>query len=317
MKWMQIRACFHAPHGPEAEELICACFYEAGVTGVVLEDADPAKTPSPDPGGTLSAGAVIGYLPCTSTGERGEAALEEALGALSRQRPEIEIRFSRSLVDEEDWAESWKRFFWPERVGESIVIKPTWREYAAAGGEVVIEIDPGMAFGTGTHPTSVLCLKMLERHLRRGQSLLDVGTGSGVLLVAGALLGAGRGLGIDNDPVAVTVAAQNLAQNRINQTRFGVAAGHLSQPVKGSFDVVVANILADVIVALSADLTRVVRPGGLFIGSGIVASAELAVCAGLEAVGLRIVERHADQEWVCLVAQVPLAVSTRRQGDFR
>jgi len=107
------------------------------------------------------------------------------------------------------------------------------------------------------------------------------------------------------------------AQYVIAVTRFDVAAGHLSQPVKGSFDVVVANILADVIVALSADLTRVVRPGGLFIGSGIVASAELAVCAGLEAVGLRIIERHADQEWVCLVAQVPLAVSTRRQGDFR
>jgi ribosomal protein L11 methyltransferase len=144
---------------------------------------------------------------------------------------------------------------------------------------------------------------MLERHLRRGNWLLDVGTGSGVLLVAGALLGAARGLGIDNDPLAVMVAAQNLAQNGTNSARFGVAAGNLVQPVAGRFDVVVANILAEVIVALSGDLRRVMRSGGLFIGSGIITSAEPEVCLSLEAAGLNVVERQCDQEWVCLVAK--------------
>jgi ribosomal protein L11 methyltransferase len=120
-------------------------------------------------------------------------------------------------IDEQDWAEAWKAYFWPEKITDLIVVKPSWREYPAEPQEIVLEIDPGMAFGTGTHPTTSLCIRMIQTHLKPGDAFLDVGTGSGILMIAAAKLGAGTVCGVDNDEVAVTVAEKNLLANHIDR----------------------------------------------------------------------------------------------------
>ena len=171
---------------------------------------------------------------------------------------------------DEDWAHAWKAFFYPERVGRHIVVKPTWRDYTPQPGDKVLEIDPGMAFDTGTHPTTSLCIGLMEKHLRPGGSFLDVGTGSGILMAAAAKLEAGRGLGIDNDPLAVEIAGNNLRLNGADPEKFTVATGDLVSVVTGSYDLVAANILSEVIVRLLDDLPEKTTPGGIVITSGII-----------------------------------------------
>jgi len=161
-------------------------------------------------------------------------------------------------------------FFYPERVGRHIVVKPTWRDYTPQPGDKVLEIDPGMAFDTGTHPTTSLCIGLMEKHLRPGRSFLDVGTGSGILMAAAAKLDAGRGLGIDNDPLAVEIAGNNLRLNGADPEKFTVATGDLVSVVTGSYDLVAANILSEVIVRLLDDLPEKTTPGGIVITSGII-----------------------------------------------
>jgi len=169
--------------------------------------------------------------------------------------------------------------------------------------EIIVEIDPGMAFGTGTHPTTALCIRMLEKQLLTGQRILDVGTGSGILLITAAKLGAGSGIGIDNDRVATTVVSSNLAQNHLDPARFSVVAGNLIDTVTGQFDLVIANILTDVILGLIPSLHRVVKPRGLFICSGIIEAYEKKVNKKLQASGFQQVEKLSQDDWVCIAAR--------------
>jgi len=183
------------------------------------------------------------------------------------------------------------------------VVKPTWREYAAEPGQLIIEIDPGMAFGTGTHPTTALCVQLLEKHLQAGRTVLDVGTGSGILLIAAAKLGAGHLTGTDLDPMAVEVARKNLLQNRISPSAFELICGHLAEDIHRSFDVVVANILADVIIDLMEQGVPMTRPGGLFICSGIIEAYHARVAAKMAACGFDIVDVLKEGDWVALVGR--------------
>jgi ribosomal protein L11 methyltransferase len=213
------------------------------------------------------------------------------------------------LLQEEDWANNWKIHFKPSRIGKRIIIKPTWEDFNAAEDDVIIELDPGMAFGTGTHPTSRLCLETLERiftfdaPLRNAEitgppDLLDVGTGSGILAIAAAKLGAGRVIAIDIDPKAINVAILNIELNRTGE--IVIAATTPLKEVSGSFDVVVANILAEDLVRMAKDLVSKLRTGGFLVLSGILTEKEGFVIKGFADFPLDHVDTTREEEWSCI-----------------
>jgi ribosomal protein L11 methyltransferase len=303
MEWIEAKVDFDADTTVAAEELIADVFFSFGVKGVVVDDPSMEVPPGADvlveDDVRPSVNAVSGYFPAATFDQDQRQRFERALKALTRQLTMRQRIFYRSL-DEEDWAESWKAFFWPEKVSARIVVKPTWRDYHPTGDELVLEIDPGMAFGTGTHPTTSLSMQLLEKHLRPDDRLLDVGTGSGILLVAASLLGAAEVHGIDNDPVAVNVAQQNLVLNAMPADRCRAWAGDLVGGVTGHYDVVVANILAPVILGLLPDISGVLAPEGRFICSGILESQQDDVVAKAQTLGFKLIEAVAREEWVAL-----------------
>lgn len=239
---------------------------------------------------------VSGYLPVDDRLENTLLTLKAALADLPAVSPDITVRF----VAEEDWANAWKQYFKPQRVGQRIVVKPTWEEYLPEPGDLILQIDPGMAFGTGLHATTRLCLRALEAHVKPNALVADVGTGSGILAVGAALLGAARVIAVDNDPLAVRVAQENVA---VNQVQEQVQVSEADTPPQGIYDIVVANILADVILGMAPSLTAALRDGGLLIASGIIERRADDVRAGLARAGLRIDETLAEGEWVAVLAR--------------
>ena len=207
-------------------------------------------------------------------------------------------------VKEEDWAEVWKRFYKPFRAGKTLVVKPTWEQYEAQEGDRIIEIDPGMAFGSGTHETTSMCLEFLEDYLTPGARVIDVGTGSGILAIGAALLGAREVLAIDIDPVAVRVAKENVAHNNLEKV-VSCVQGNLLEQRAERCDLCVANIIADVICGFAAPLKEHIAPGGLFVCSGIIREREQDVLEALRQAGYALVEERGKGEWVAMIARRP------------
>jgi ribosomal protein L11 methyltransferase len=305
MKWVEMRVVFEAAAPGQVEELIADAFLSAGLSGVLIED--PRQTPKEGwgPGaGPSRHHAVVGYLPLDERLQRRQKTLQASLARLAEEIA-FRYRVQRATVDEEDWSESWKTYFQPLRVTDRVVIKPTWRSFDPGPGDVVLELDPGMAFGTGSHATTAMCIQLLERYLFPGATLLDVGTGSGILLVAGGKLGAGRMVGIDHDPVAAAIARKNLRLNGIGPDRCGMVVGNLTAAVRGEFDVILANILAEVILPLLDGLQTLLAPGGTLVCSGIIESKMLPVQEKLTTQGFRILSVARQEEWVALAARRP------------
>jgi ribosomal protein L11 methyltransferase len=218
------------------------------------------------------------------------------------------------MVHEADWAEAWKAHFPVLRIGRRIVVKPTWRRHRREPDDVVVALDPGMAFGTGLHPTTRLCLAALEqvadRELIAGARVLDVGCGSGILAIAAARLGAASVIGVDTDPIAVEATGANAARNRLARR---IAAREGSLPTgEPPFDVVLANLIAGVLVALARELAAEVRPGGTLVASGIYVDRETEVRDAFTAVGLQVGDRSAEGDWVALEAVRVAAAATGR-----
>ncbi|REE93071.1 [LSU ribosomal protein L11P]-lysine N-methyltransferase [Paenibacillus taihuensis] len=223
-----------------------------------------------------------------------------------------EYSIARAMVDEEDWANAWKTYFKPIRVSERLTIKPTWEEYTPSPEERIIELDPGMAFGTGTHPTTALCLRTLETVIKGDEEVIDVGTGSGILAIGAMLLGARRVLALDLDPISVTSATENTRLNNLQDDiqvylsdLLGVLNSDQKLNVTVPVDVVVANILAEIILLFIDDVYAALKPGGTYIASGIWKNKEEAVEEGLQAAGFTIVDRQRDQDWIAFVAKKP------------
>lgn len=305
MKWIETKVIFEAANPDLATDLISDIFYEFGLQGVVVET--PGMNPPEGWGEDAPPGptnhAVIGYFADNDSAAEKMAILERSLNDLAI-RQEISSRIILRTLDEEDWAESWKAHFWPTKVGERIVIKPTWREYTAGPGEVVIEIDPGMAFGTGGHATTRLCIGMVEDYMEPGRELLDVGTGSGILMIAGAKMGAAFVQGVDIDDVAVSVSRKNLMLNGVPETAFQVETGSLTSGIDRRFDVVVANILTGVILELLPSIPHVLKPGGLLITSGIIAENRKKVVAALAERHFHVLEVREKHGWIGIAARL-------------
>lgn len=204
-------------------------------------------------------------------------------------------------LPEEDWQSGWKQYYKPIHV-ERLVVVPLWEDYTPAAGETVMKIDPGMAFGTGAHETTRLCLKALTKADLAGKTLLDVGCGSGILSIGGVLLGAESAFGCDIDQLAVEVAKRNAALNGLEE-RTQYAAGDLLSVVEGKYPIVVANIVADVILTLLKDLASVLLPQGIFIASGIIDDRKEEVLAGIEKAGLTVLSVEEERGWVAITAQ--------------
>jgi ribosomal protein L11 methyltransferase len=290
MKWAAIRATC----SPESEEPVAACFIDAGCDGVHIESARSSAG---------SACAITGYLPVDDRLEGALARLQESLAALRDFGIDPgDGRLTTRPIQDEEWAEAWKRFFHPLRVGRSLVIKPSWEAFTPRPGDRVIELDPGMAFGTGAHPTTQLCLALLEERVAPGDRVLDLGTGSGILAIAAARLGSARVLALDVDPIAVSAARENAARNGVSE-RVTVQEGSVEAAGSAPYDLIVANILAGVIRDLAPDLARLTRPGGLLLASGIIADRAGEVAAALKAAGFHLEATRADAEWRALVAR--------------
>jgi ribosomal protein L11 methyltransferase len=236
--------------------------------------------------------------------ERAVAEVAAALGHLQvfDLRPIGEV--STRLVDEANWADAWKEHFPVLRVGRRLVIRPTWRRHRASEGDVVLALDPGMAFGTGLHPTTRLCLAALERLADRGgvdgREVLDVGCGSGILAIAAIRLGAASALGLDTDSIAIEATTANARRNRITRS---IRAREGSVPTgEGPFDVVLANLIASLLVRLAPQLSAELAPGGTLLASGIFADREVEVRDAFERAGLRVTDRFVEGDWVVLDA---------------
>lgn len=304
MKWIEAKVVFDAEENPLAGELIANLFFEFDLQGVVEEDPliEPAEHWAEDSMGRAQQHAVIGYFPKDRQAKSRCRALEEKLAGL-KAHSSLLYRISYKELDEEDWAEAWKVFFEPQKIGKKIVVKPTWCEYEADPDDIVLELDPGMAFGTGTHPTTALCIRLIETYLHKGDSVLDIGTGSGILMLAAARLGAGFVCGLDKNEMAVKIAETNLRLNGIGPHKFSVTEGNLVDGIKEKYDLVVANILTQVIYNLLEDIEKILNDRAIFICSGILEKNENLVIARMKTIGFDILDLCEKDQWVAIAGR--------------
>lgn len=205
-------------------------------------------------------------------------------------------------VDEKDWANEWKKYYKPTKVGERFVIKPLWEDYEAKDDEIILHMDPGMAFGTGTHETTRMCLEAIEDYMKKDTRVFDIGTGSGILAIGASKLGAKEVVGVDLDIVAVDSARENVGYNELQNVE--ILHGNLMDVVTGTADIIVANIIAEIILVLIDDVKKMINKDGVFISSGIIREKEEMVTKALMEKGFSVKEVRREGEWVCIVSEV-------------
>ncbi|ATW25352.1 50S ribosomal protein L11 methyltransferase [Candidatus Formimonas warabiya] len=296
----------------EMSESIANLFWELGAGGVVIEDPQAIKQHIDGqhwdawdiPQELLDAENIElkGYFPI-------DVRLIATMAAFKREAEEIKhlfpggrIEITETEVAAENWATSWKAFYKPEKIGARVVIKPSWEQYQEDQGDVVVEMDPGMAFGTGNHPTTAMCIRALEDHVFPGCRVLDIGTGSGILSVTAVKLGAEKVIAVDHDPVSIDVARENIALNGASD-KVTVLQGDLASDIKERVDLVVANIIADVIIRLIPQAAGLIQQNSIFISSGIIKERLLEVEEELEKHSFYIEKVMEEGEWAAVVAR--------------
>ncbi|MFB1099045.1 50S ribosomal protein L11 methyltransferase [Terribacillus sp. JSM ZJ617] len=310
MKWAEL--CIHTTN--EAIEPISNILHEAGASGVVIQDPEDLvkdhKTTfgeiyALDPKDYPAEGIFVkAYLPLNSFLNESVNEIKAAITNLKEYQIDIGANdVTVSEVDEEDWSTAWKKYYKPVKISEKFTIIPTWEEYTpVASDEVIMELDPGMAFGTGTHPTTVLSVQAIERYITKGDIVIDVGSGSGVLSIAAVLLGAEHVHAFDLDDVAVNSTRVNAELNQATD-RITASANNLLEGVEVEADVIVSNILAEIILKFTDDAYKLIKPGGLFITSGIISQKKGDVKEALIKTGFDIVEVNEMEDWVAIIAK--------------
>jgi len=296
----------------EATEAVAGFLYNCDVEGVSIEDVADVEFKKQNLGFadfinesvlTIEEGAMVkGYFKDSENFMNTLNYIKESvdkLGEFGFDKGEGIVTYHK--VNEDDWVNNWKQYYKPTKVGEHIVVKPTWEDYEEKPGEVVVELDPGMAFGTGTHETTRMCIKALEKKVKKDTTVFDIGTGSGILSIAAAKLGAKHVVGVDLDPVAVESAKKNLEFNKVNNIE--ILYGDLMEVVEGKANIVVANILADIIMFLSEGVAAFIEDEGYFVASGILNTQRDKVTDKLKALDFKVEEVMEDGEWICIIAK--------------
>ncbi|MFZ5646669.1 MAG: 50S ribosomal protein L11 methyltransferase [Bacillota bacterium] len=290
-------------------DAVSGIFDLIGTGGVVIEDpaliydivsrGDRETVAIDIPANPAESPLVKGYLP--ADGNLGER-LEELRDALGKINVEYPGRISINQMEDVNWLERWKEFYHPVRVGRRLLVRPAWENVADPGDLLVIDMDPGMAFGCGTHPTTTMCMRLLEDVVEGGETVLDVGTGSGILAITAARLGAARVLAVDSDGVAVRSAAENVTVNGLNEV-IQVREGNLLEGIEAPADIIVANIVADVILKLLPAACNLLKPGGKLIASGIISHRRGEMIRTLAGAGLVIRTALDEGEWTAFLAE--------------
>lgn len=292
---------------PAAGERVAELLIEAGCGGVVYEDPrlfetakdQPVELQPTVPSGGNRSFRVGGYLPLHDGWQEKIEWLQAEVDKLRAFLPVGSGEITLRKRQEEDWATAWKAYYQPERVGK-FVVTPSWLPPTVESGEILITLDPGMAFGTGNHPTTKLCLELLPELVREGMLVYDVGTGSGILAIAAAKLGA-RVIAVDLDPVATAVAAENITRNQV-QGQVSVRTANLLDGLRDPADLIIANIIADVIIELLPAAATRLKPGGVLLASGIIDQKASQVRAACAAAGFTIRKSQAREDWQAYLA---------------
>lgn len=311
MKWIEVQI----KTTTELEEIVCGIMYDLGVSGLAIEDPNDILAfqqseenwdfIDPELINQDYEGVIIkAYFPES----------DDITDKIELVRENIErnplIETGKSLgqvtvseVNDMDWAENWKKYYKPVRIGDKIVIKPSWEDYEQKDGDIVIELDPGMAFGTGTHETTILCVEALEKYVKKDAIVYDVGCGSGILSIVAAKLGAKKVIGIDIDDLSVKTSKENVKINHVEEI-VEIVKGNLLDNVSGKADIIVSNIIAEIIINMIPNLKDYLIHNGIFIASGIITEKLEKVKEALVNNGFSIVEEKTMNDWAVIIAKL-------------
>lgn len=302
MKWIEIMVITSS----ENEDIVSDTLYEVGATGLAIEDPKDIMELSKDSTDwdfvdpslikiDLDKISIKAYFSESQD-------LDHIIDCVKKKMEGIECEIQFNEVDERDWAESWKQYYKPRRIGEKIVIKPTWESIDEKEGDLVIELDPGMAFGTGTHETTIMCIEALEKFIHDGDKVYDIGCGSGILSIAAAKLGASNVVAVDLDPTCIKVSNENILKNEV-EDRVQAIQGNLLDVVEDKVDIIVSNIIAEIIAVMAVDLRDYLVDDGIFIASGIILEKIKLVEEALIKNGFKLIKTHELGEWACVIAR--------------
>ena len=307
MQLTEVKVIFDADNIELVKNEIINLFYEFGVNGVKIDEPmekNHLDYYKDEKDFIVNDLAITAYFPKNAYSQKRQEMVTNRFSEFFSGREDVIYNISFYDLADEDYIDNWKKYVFTTRISERFVVKPTWREYEKEEGDLVIDLDPGRAFGTGTHPTTYLCIRLMEKYIKEGQKVIDVGTGSGILMVAAEKLGAKEIWGVDIDPDAVEVAQENLDLNGVSRDKTKVLVGNLLNVVENKkFEVVVANILADVILLLLKDISKVIEKDGTLILSGIINDKKNLIIEECKKIGLTIVEVIEDKEWVAMTVK--------------
>jgi ribosomal protein L11 methyltransferase len=298
----------------EASDAVSVILYDEGAIGVLMEDPNDFNTLKKDEKSwdyveeefinRLGEDTKVkGYFNFEEFSEGTLELIEKRIGdlegfGLDKGKGIVTAREIR----DDDWANAWKKYYKPVKIGEKVVIKPTWEKYEAKAEEVTVELDPGMAFGTGTHETTIMCVRLLEKYVKNGSTVFDVGCGSGILGITAAKLNAGKVVCVDVDAVSCKVSRENAKVNKVEEN-LDIKCGNLLDVVSDKADVIIANIIADIIISFSGDAMKFLNKGGIFISSGIIRDRRDDVLKKLGAEGFKVLEVLDLGEWCAIAAE--------------
>lgn len=308
MKWLELKI----DAAPAGLEPVSALLEDLGITGLVIDDEGDFQDflehnhaywdyvddqLMQEKKGLCR---ITFYLEDSPDGYNTLAQVRMALSRVKQEHPEYgRLLLTMENMEDADWENNWKQYFHPIKIGERLLIRPTWEDEYDAEGRAVLHLEPGLAFGTGSHETTRLCLEALEKNIKGGEKVLDVGCGSGILAIASLLLGAESATGVDIDELAVKTAEENGKMNGFGSDRLTFIHGDLADKVSGKFDIVVANIVADVIIMFCKTVPEFMADNAVFITSGIIDIREQEVVGAFAENGFEIIARHADGGWRC------------------